>query len=106
MRGTKTVDTHRLQHLQLALDGARVDRSAERAEIVMIANATYLYALAIEDEPFVNVKAKGANAEWRLVTIGKPASLLELRHNLVKIRALVRPKDGRRDLQCLTDFCL
>src|SRR5215217_631695 len=70
----------------------------------MITGAAYLHRLAIEEETFVDIEAERANAQWRLITIDNSSALLQLRDNLVQIWMLVRPKDWRRHLQCLTYF--
>src|SRR5689334_15967582 len=69
VRSAQAVYAHPFQDLQLPLDRARVHGGTERAEVVMIAGAADLHRLAVEEEAFLNVETKGANAEWTLVTI-------------------------------------
>ena len=45
--GADGVDAHRLHDFELALQGAAVDGGAERAEIVVQADAVELYGLAV-----------------------------------------------------------
>ena len=51
--GADGVAAHLLQHFELTFQGAGVDGGAERAEVVMIADAVELNALAVEQKAVV-----------------------------------------------------
>ena len=63
VRGSNAIDTHRLQHLELALKAARVYGGAECTQVVVITNAANLYRLAVKEETFLDVEVEIANAK-------------------------------------------
>ena len=71
--GADGVAAHLLQNLNLPLQRAGVDGRAERAQVVMVANAVESDALAVQQETVVGGELDRADAEGRF-DIG-PASL-------------------------------
>ena len=62
---------------KLAFQRAGVDGRAERAEIVVVANAVDLHALAVEQKAIVRGELNRADAEWRFVPVHDFAVLLQ-----------------------------
>src|SRR6185369_8027753 len=75
VRSAQTIDAHPFQDFELTFERACIDRRSKRAQVVMITGAAYLYRFAVEEKTFVDVEAKGANAERRLVTIDHSCAL-------------------------------
>src|SRR5579885_338744 len=98
--GTERVDARGLENLKLALDRAAVDGGAERAEIVMIADALNAHAAAVEQEPFLLVEGDGADAERRGVAVDDAGVVEDLAHQRVEIGTVdipaLRAGDGQR----------
>src|SRR5215831_8307412 len=92
MRSTQSVSSHRFQHFQLALERARIDGRSQGPEIMMITGAANLYRLTIEQEAFVDIENKRANAERGLVAIHRAAVLLQFGNDFVEVGPLVRPQ--------------
>ncbi len=63
------VDAHLFHNFKLPLQRPRVDRAAERAEVVVVADAVEKDALAVEKEAALRVELDRANAEDRLVAV-------------------------------------
>src|SRR5215475_3256835 len=61
--GTNGVAAHFLQNFQLTLKCAGVNRRAERAEIVMVANAIDRDALIVQEKAVIGCEFDGANAK-------------------------------------------
>ncbi len=59
----------RLQDLELALGGAPVDGRAERAEVVVVADALEAHAAAVEQEALLRPELDRADAERRRVAV-------------------------------------
>ena len=69
MAGADGVAAHVGEHFELPLQGAVVERRAERAEIVVIADAVEFEMLAVDEEAGVGVEFERADAEWRFVGV-------------------------------------
>src|SRR5258705_3915490 len=85
-----TVDAHRLQHLELPLQSACVNGSAECAKIMMIADTPNLYGLAVQNESFIDVETEMPNADRCFVsisyhTVNWVPVLVQLGHGPVQI---------------------
>ena len=62
-----------------------VDRRTQWAEVVMVADALKLPALAVEEEAFVGNECYAANAEARLVSIFQSAAgAVDFRHRTIE----------------------
>ncbi len=73
--GTDGIASHVAEHLQLPLQGADVDGGAQRAEVVMIADAIELEMLAVDEEAGVGVILEGADAERGFIGVDDLAVL-------------------------------
>ena len=77
--GADGVHAHRLEDLELALDGAVVGGGAERPQVVVLADALERDARAVQQEPAVGGELERADAERRAVeSTTRPPTLTRL----------------------------
>ena len=86
------IAAHILEHLDLPFKRAIVDCGAERAQIVVIADAVELGMFAVDGKSFVGVELDRADAEGSLVGIDDLAILLDGRDGDIAIGSFQAPK--------------
>ena len=90
--GADGVAAHFLQDLNLPLQRAGVDGRAERAEVVMVANAVERHALAVQQKSVVRRELDGADAERRFVAVHQFAVLFDGGDGDIALRFLDAPQ--------------
>ena len=88
------VAAHLFKDFELSFERAGVDGGAERAEIVMIANAVERNALAVKEEAVIGGKFDRANAERSFATIDYSAALRQGRNGDITGGIFDVPKFG------------
>src|ERR1044072_2892132 len=67
--GANRIDAHLLQNFQLPFERSQIQRGTQRSEIVMIADALKLYALAVQQETAVSIEINITNAKNRFILV-------------------------------------
>ena len=88
------VDAGLAQNFQLPLQRADVDGRAERAEIVVVANAVQLDVLAVKKKSFVHGELRSADAKRRFVNIHGASVLFHRGHDDIALRLFQAPEFG------------
>jgi hypothetical protein len=90
--GADGVAAHGLQDFNLPFQRAGVDGRAERAEVVMVANAVQRHASAVQKKSVVRRELNRADAEGRFITVHHFAVLLDGSDDDVALRRLNAPQ--------------
>ncbi len=90
--GAEGIAAHLPQQLELPLEGPHVDRRAQGAQVVMIADAVELEMLAVDQQPLVGVVLHGTHAEGGLVGIDHVAVLHERGHGHIAMGRIGAPQ--------------
>ncbi len=91
VRSAQRVHAHGLQNLQLTLRRAPVPRRAQRAQIVVHANALQLHGLAVEQKTFVGLPTNIAHAKRRVITVENFIAAHDLRDEGITIAVVQIP---------------
>ena len=86
------IAAHILQKVELMPKGGNIDGGAERAEVMMVADALELAALTVEIESLFRYELYGADAETGLVDILKAAAVINPCDGGVESRRLRGPQ--------------
>ncbi len=97
MAGANGITAHLLEHLDLALEGAKVDCGAQRAQVVMIADTVEFDVLAIYEQARIRVVFERADPEGSLVGIHERAIVGDSSDGHVTVRGLGAPNPGIGD---------
>ena len=92
MRTAYGVHAHRLQLHQLAVQGVLMQGRSQAAQVVVLADAVQLAALAVEPEARRRVETEVAETGGRHDLVDHPAANFHLRANLIYMRGLARPQ--------------
>ena len=103
--GADGIAAHVFEEADLTADGGIVDRCAEHAEVVVIAHATELGGLAIDEEATVGDDLDGADAEGGGVFIAELLAVVEARDGGVAHGGVDTPELGTGHLEVLVDLC-
>src|SRR6266566_4623922 len=90
--------SHFFQDFYLAFQSSGVDCSAERPQVVMIANAVELYVPAVKQESFFGVKLNGAYSENSFISVDHLAVMLKRSDGCVQVRCFQVPESRALNL--------
>lgn len=91
MGGTDRIATHVFQDADLAADGSIVDGGAQRAEVVMVADALKDSPLAVQEKAFVRYNLDRADTERSRVDILQAVAFVQAGFCLIQSRHFRRP---------------
>ena len=83
--GAQRIDAGGFEDLQLAFDSAPVDGRAQRAEVVVVADALQFQVAAVQGEALLFIETNRANAERRGVAVHSQIVLKHLGHQRIEI---------------------
>ncbi len=97
VRGAHGVAAHGLHDFQLARDRPRVDRRAQRAQVVVQTDPLQLHPFSVQRKAFVRIHVERSDPEGRLIDIRLSPAGYDLRPKRVEVRRIDRPQPRIRN---------